>query len=473
MIDIAIKNCKIVMPCGIVSAGIAIDNGKIVAVASDANIPTADKTIDARGKHVIPGVVDPHVHIGAAKLPDAPDVVENFEDDIRANSQAAAIGGVTTYGHHLHAGTKKLLKDVFDNFKQAVERGSMIDIFFHAQVVTDEHIQEIPDLAKLGVTSFKFFFNAYKGPDGVFATLAGMEDAQLFSGFEKIGETMDLGYKGTSLNIHAENQDMIYKARQKVMKEGRGDLVAWSDSIPPLCEAESMMRAINIAKAVRILRTPPQLYIAHMSIGSGVDIVARAKAEGVNIIAETCPHYLTLTKYDKLGSLGKVRCPLRDKEDNEKLWSGIRHGLIETVGSDNITSAKLSTKTLDIWKAFPGLPGDGYFLIMLSEGVSKGRISFEKLVEVCCQNPAKVFGIFPKKGTISVGSDADIAIIDMNKCAKATLERLHSSAEFSVYDGWEIKGWPILTMLRGNIIMEDGEITGKLVTGKYIPRTKN
>jgi len=335
----------------------------------------------------------------------------------------------------------------------------------------DEHIQQIPYLAEFGITSFKFFFTAYKGPDGVFAGLSGTDDAQLFAGFEKIGEIRDLGYPGT-LMIHSENQDIIYKLREKMKKEGRMDLAAWTEHRPALCEEECIGRAIYIAKAVKLVRKPPPLYVCHVSSGHSVDIIAQAKAE-VDIIAETCPQWLLLTKHEeKLGTLAKVNPPLRDKEDNEKLWWGIREGIIKCMGSEHIASLPLSQKPPDIWKAYPGFPGDGLLPLMLSEGVNKGRISFEKLVEVCCSNPAKIFGIFPQKGVLDVGSDADLVIIDMDKKAKVTLENLHSPAEFSVYEGWELKGWPVLTMIRGKVVMDDGEIIGEPGTGKYIPRKK-
>lgn len=474
LIDTKIVNCKVVTPTGIISAGVGIKNDKIVALAHDPNLPRADRTIDAGGKYVIPGVVDPHVHL-AATVPASQyeNHLRTFQRDCRTNSESAVACGTTTYGHFFYAGPeKKYNKKMVDDFKEGVERNAMIDIFFHASMGCDDHIQQIPDLAELGITSFKFFFTAYKGPDGIFADLRGTDDGQLFAGLDKIGELRDRGYQGTTLIIHAENQDIIYKLREKFQKEGRRDLAVWSDHRPSLCEEECISRAIYIAKAVKLVRPPPPLYIAHLSSGRSLDIISKASSE-IEVIAETCPQWLLLTKHDqKLGSLAKVNPPLRDKEDNERLWWGIRKGIIKCMGSEHIASLPLELKPPDIWKAYPGFPGEGLLQLMLSEGVNKGRISLKKLVEICCSNPAKVFGIFPKKGIIDVGSDADLVIVDMNKKAKVTLEALHSPAGFSVYEGWQLKGWPVLTMVRGNIVMEDGEIIGKPGTGKYLPRKK-
>lgn len=473
MVDSRIVNCKLVTPEAVVNAGIAINNGKISAIANEANLPPADETIDAKGNFVIPGVIDPHVHLAATVPASKYEAhLEQFGKDAWSSSESAAIGGVTTYGHFIYSGPNGSNLKIFESFSNSVEENAMMDIFFHATVASDEQISEIPQLAEKGVTSFKFMFNAYKGPDGVFADLRGVEDGQLFAGLQKIGQIRDEGYPGAVLMIHAENQDLIYKFRKKLLEEGRDDLLAWSEHRPPICEEECLSRAVYIVKAVKLLRRPPMLYVCHVSSGGSVDVIANAKKE-VEITAETCPPWLLLNKNMKeLGPRGKVNPPLRDIDDNEKLWMAINKGVIDVIGTDHIASLPLKEKDKSIWEAYPGFPGEGHVPLLLSEGVNKGRISFEKFVELCCRNPARTFGIFPKKGSISVGSDADLVIVNMKLEKKVTLEALHSSAGFSVFDGWNLKGWPILTMLRGNIIMKEGEVTGKRGTGKYIPRTR-
>jgi D-hydantoinase len=453
-VDIVIKNCKVVRSDNVLSAGIAIDNGKIVAVAGDTHLPKADKTINAKGNYVLPGLIDPHVHLG---------LLVPFDKDFKTETQSAAGGGVTTIIHLLIE--KGSYKETFEKNKKIGEKNSTVDFAYHAWIMSDQHLKEIPDCVNLGVSSFKFFM-AYKGAEGEQLGIASQDDGVLYFGFRKIAE---IGFPALPM-IHAENSEIIHRFKLDLMEKGRTDLAAWTDARPNFCEEEPMRRAIFLAK---MARSP--LYIVHMTIAEGVDLVAKAKAEGQRVIAETCPHYLTLTKYDKkIGVLGKVNPPLRDKASIERLWWGIQKGIVDCIGSDHVTEmSEIKKGKGDIWSAFPGFPGMETILpVMLSEGVNKRRITINKLVEVCSTNTAKIFGLWPRKGTIDIGSDADLVIVNLKKTVTVKPEILHSASDFTLYDGWKLKGWPTLTMVEGNIVMEDGEITGKPGTGKYIPCKK-
>jgi dihydropyrimidinase len=267
--------------------------------------------------------------------------------------------------------------------------------------------------------------------------------------------------------VHCENYYIINKLQERLMNEGRKDFAAWTDSRPSFTEEEAMRRAMFIAET---LDAP--LYIPHMSIKEGVGLVVHQKARGFNVVAEVCPHHLTMTKHEKKGWLAKVTNPLRENEDIEALWKGIKDGVVECVGSDHVPySLKYKLET-DIWDIHgAGFQGTATVLpVMLSEGVNKGRIPIERIVDVCCSNPAKVFGIFPKKGTIQIGSDADLVIVDLNKEVTVTAPMLHSVSDLTLYEGWKFKGWPVMTISRGKIIMENGEILGKPGHGKYLHR---
>ena len=485
MVDLIIKNAQMVFPEGIIQGGVAIEGAKIVAVAKDDYLPQARRVIDAQGKHLLPGVVDPHVHLAPAStpgyappgypIPGLKEAEQIFEQDCRTNSIMCAITGVTTYGHFIHAGPKqKTNLDMFKSYKDCAERTMMTDIFFHALISSDEHIEEIPKLAEVGITSVKVMYDAYKGPDGSFAGLFGASDEQMLRIMEKVADVMDLGYQGVWVMFHAENQDIIYKIRDKFKGMARNDLAVWSESRPKLVELEMMRRAINMVKAIKIIRTPPPLYVCHMTLAEDVDIVAQTKAEGeIRIGSETGPQWLLLTKDDQnLGSLGKVNPPLRDRRDCEQLWIGVREGIIDCIGTDHIASMKMASKPSEIWRAVSGFPGEASLPLMLSEGVNKGRISLPKLVEVMCSNPARFFGIYPQKGSITPGSDADLVLVDLKKRQKIKKETIQSPAEFSCFDGWDVTGWPVMTMVRGQMIFEEGKVIGKAGTGRYIPRTK-
>ncbi len=450
LVDTVVKNCRLVLHDEILSAGLAIDRGKIVEIAKEPNLPRGDNTIDCKGNFVLPGLIDPHVHLGAW-FP--------FKDDCITETKAAALGGTTTVLHHLTNRGSYL--QIFDDFKKAADENSVIDIAFHFAVMSNEHLKELEDYVRLGTTSFKFFM-AYRGEEGEQIGISAADDGLLFDGFQRIGL---LGYPVLPL-VHAENVEIAYRLKAKLMEVGRKDLGAWSDARPNFCEDENIRRASYIAKTVN-----SPLYIVHVSSGEGVESINKLKAS-MDLYAEATPHHLTLTKEANLGALGKVAPPLRDSQSVSKLWWGIRRGAIDCIGSDHVPVTK-EKKNGDIWRAPPGLPSIGLMLpLMITEGVRKNRITLEKVVELCSYNTARIFGFYPRKGSLGIGSDADLCILDLSKRIKFKSEMLPSVADFSPYEGMELIGWPQLTMVRGNIIVKDGQVVGKPGTGDYISRQK-
>ncbi|MEM3421186.1 MAG: amidohydrolase family protein [Candidatus Hadarchaeum sp.] len=456
LVDTAIKNCRIVGVDGTVAGGIAIDNGKIIAIAKDPNLPSADRYIDAKGRFVIPGVIDPHVHYS---------LYRPFEEDCKSETKAAVAGGITTEALMTWGGMDKLLapyKEKFDEAKNTVERHALANVVFIACLFTDQHIQEIPEYARdLGITQFKHCM-FLKGRDAEALGLPSFDDAKLYSGLE-IAST--LGPPAISM-IHAENVEIYYGLKEKLLKAGRKDLRAWTEAKSSLCEAEAVSRVIAVSD---YLGAP--IYLVHISSRESLDIAIQAQARGSKVTVETCPHYLSLSYKDFPDDCVLAKCnpPLRDERDIERLWWGIQRGHVHCIGTDHCAST--GKGALDIWSAPAGLPGLETLLpVMLSEGVNKGRISMEKLVEVCCYNPAKVLGILPQKGTIAVGSDADLVIVDSDESKIVKAENLCTASDFTPYEGRELKGWPVLTMVGGNVVMEDGEIVGRPGVGKYIPR---
>lgn len=453
--DTVIKNCNLVRPEGISSEGIAISDGKIIALADDAELPEAKKIIDAKGNHVLPGIIDNHTHFGGY-FP--------LDEDIKTDSAAAVYGGITTVantigiGHCQHKGS---FTEVVDTWKEIQETNSYCDFVMSLVINSDVQLSEIGMAAdRWGICTFKIAL-AYKGQEAEqVGTIAG-DDGTMYVAMEAIAK---LGPPARLL-LHCENIDIINRIRPRIKdKEGRNDLAAWTDSRPGWVEALDILRAASIAK---IIKAP--IYIVHLSSAEGVDAVAKARTEGVDLIAETLPVFLTLTKYAPLGALGKINPPLRDQASIEKLWEAIQSGLIQCIGTDN-APVKRAMKQ-DIWGAAPGLPSiENYLPIMLSEGVNKGRITLEKLVQMCCVNNAKAMGIYPKKGIIRAGSDADLVVVDMNKKVRLSADKLHQIADFCIWEGWEVTGYPILTMIRGNVVMQDGKLLANQGIGQYLPR---
>jgi dihydropyrimidinase len=295
--------------------------------------------------------------------------------------------------------------------------------------------------------------------------VTGIDDGFLYDAFKRIAS---LGPPSIAC-LHAENPEVIKRLEEKMRKIERTNVSVWNDTRPNFTEEESISRAIIIGKTAGC-----PIYIAHTTSAEGARLVAKAKSEGLNVLAETCPIYLTFTKkdYEQLGVIGKASPPLRDAESVERLWYGIENGSIDVVSSDHVVkSLDMKVGNGDIWSATPGFPGSATMLpVLLSEGVNKRKIPLEKIVEVSSYNAAKIFGLYPEKGTIAIGSDADFTIVDLKKKVVVNAEILNSSADWTIYDGWEFKGWPIVTIVRGNIVVEDGEIVGKPGTGKYIYR---
>lgn len=450
--DLVVKNSRLVIPgTGIVDAGLAVEGGKISAIAKEANLPKGDKTIDAKGNFVLPGAIDPHTHIGAFKP---------FVEEYVKETQAAANGGITTVGVYFR--TDQSYDSVFAENKKHADTVAMTDTIFHFGLINDLHLDEMPKyFSKFGVASFKLYFAGV--PEvGVLPNEDGYA-------FEALGRAAALGPPAI-VNIHAENGEIVEYIKARISRQ-RKDLAAWSETSPNFTEGEIVTRASTYAK----VQNAP-IYFVHLNTKEGVMAVLEAKSNHPKIWVETCPHYLTVSKDDdtdyKVGKLGKTLPPLREKESLEKLWWGLASGAVDTVGTDHL-AIKKEQRLLDkdIWECFVAWQGMETMLpVLLFEGVNKGRLSLERAAEVSSMNTAKAFGLYPKKGTIAVGSDADLVIVDMNKKVKVGPEILRGTADFTLYDGSTFTGWPVMTILRGNVTMENGQIVGKAGIGQYQPR---
>ncbi len=455
-VDTIIRNAKIVSPEGITAGGIAIKGGKIVATGDDAYLPEADKTIDAGGKHVIPGILDVHVHYG---------VYHPYEEEVHDMS-AGAYAGTTTAGCFVGLGAsahKSSYAEVFDKWKQAWETNAVIDTFFHGGMASQTNIDEVVTNAqRYGITTHKILMTC-KGEEAAIIGGDQADDGFLWAAFKSIAR---LGKAGRVM-CHAEDIDIIARILPTIRETGRQDLAAWAEARPGFCETLDVARAISIAKV-----TGCPLYFVHIHYPDSIKLIARAQTEGVDVIAETCPQYLVLNSSSNIPApLARIAPPLRDTVSNESLWQAIRDGIITCIGSDHCSTTTGMSK--DLWTAPQGAPGLETLLpIMLGEGVSKGKITLEKLVEVLCYNNAKVFGLYPKKGTIQVGSDADLVIVDLEKKVKLSGALQHYKvSDYTLYEDLEVKGWPILTMLRGTVVVEDGKMVAKPGLGRYLPRS--
>ncbi len=451
-VDTVITNCTIVRHDGILDAGLAIEQGKVVAVAKDSELPAAKKTIDGKGKHVIPGVVDAHFHL---QYPPGVDP----ESNITAETRACAAAGCTTLIHLLAPADN--IKAQAIEFIGLYEKNAYVDLALSARIYTRENIRQISELYDYGINSVKLLI-PYKGSEAVWkGRVGGIDDGIIYLTFKEVSRLAKEG-RNVFVRVHCENVEIFLQMKNECIDKATEPL-SWNEVRTRACEQESMQKCLYLAGI-----TGCPIYVVHMTIKEGLTLLAKARAEGVSVMAETCVQYLTQNTDNVDPVLSKVNPPIREFEDNEKLWEGINNGNIEVVATDHAPVPKSMKET--IWDATVGMPGAETFLpLMLSEGVNKGRISLEKLVDVCCYRPARKFGLTPRKGILDIGADADLVIVDLEKEAIAPQNPVYSNSDFSTVAGKKIIGWPILTMLRGEIIARDGKVSGESGYGRYVP----
>ncbi len=478
-VELLLNNGKIVTAGKIIHGFVAVDKEKIVAVGERETAPEALKIIDLKGHTLIPGMVDPEVHFGSHRW-----VGDEFDSETRG----AAAYGITTWGfmqpspnmgqpYKAEKSEEEVppYAEVFDLFRSLGESRSMVDFFLTPKILKDEHALEIPRLARdFGITSFKYQLHLMSPertttfwPNRKSQGYFGYDDGTIYLGLEAVAK---LGPPAI-VCMHCENWEIARLFEERLLKAGRKEYRVWNERSPHFCEAGHVR---TYAYYARVAKCP--LYIQHTTTPETIEEITRARAEGGTVYAQTGPHYLSLTE-----DAWRINVPLRSAEAIEVLWQALADGRIDAVGSDH-TNANKSRKEMevagDIWATKTGFPsrGEAALPVMLNDGVNRGRITLQRLVEVCCENPARIFGIYPKKGVIAPGSDADLVAVDLNRKVTVSNEMIHSSAGWTLWEGKEMKGWPVMTMLRGKVIAEwaDGGKRPEIVSkpfGRYLPRS--
>ncbi|MCE1246353.1 MAG: dihydropyrimidinase [Firmicutes bacterium] len=452
-----IKQGTIITSSDIFRGDVYIEDDKIFAIAEQIDLPEGksdevDQIINAEGKYVIPGGIDVHTHF---QLPVMGTV---SADTFESGSKAGACGGITTFIDFAHqVPGESALKAINDRLKEA-EGNCFIDYGLHLGI-TDFKTgiqEEMPEFIEMGIPSFKLYM-VYPGLMSNDAVILAMLRA-----------IKDLG---GLIIIHAENAAIIDYLIAKNIKEGRTDITAHPLSRPDFTETEAVKRALYLTEVAG-----SRIYIVHMSTGESAAAVAEAKGRGVTAFAETCPQYLIFTddEYSKAdGHLCSTSPPLRKAEDQTALWKGLSMGAIQVVSTDtcSFTKAQKEAGRNDFTKLPGGIAGiETLMPLMHSEGVLKGRISLNQWVELLSANPAKMFGLYPSKGTLMPGSDADIVVFDPMMEYTIGPDTLHYNADYTPFDGMKVTGKPVLTMLRGKVIYRDGSFTGEKGYGKFVRR---
>jgi dihydroorotase (multifunctional complex type) len=453
MEDLVVKNGLVVTPHGVIRGGVAVREDKILRIGADGSMPKATLEVDAQGAYVLPGLIDPHVHIGQTKE-------EGAVSGFRTESISAVISGVTTFMVYVRFGNALERRlPIYQKCKVIGREQSFVDFKIHAYLVSDIHLEEIEGLVKEGITSAKLMLG-YREEE---AKRAGLRAIDLGFAFRAMEKLASFG-PPVLLQVHCEQPDIIGVITERLVSQGRTDYPAWSESRPGFCEA---IHAFSVGLIG--LKTGCPVYIVHVSAKETVDVIRYLRQMGAKIYAETCPHYLMLTKHTSAGVLATMAPPLREEEDIESLWQAVSEGCIDIIASDHVLRSRREKEDAGIWKGFPGVGGVGAILpLMLTEGVHRGRITIEQLVKLTSENAAKIWGLYPKKGVLSPGADADIVIVDPRKEWVLSANHLKSGSDYSIYEGKAVRGKAIKTFIRGKLMAEDGELVAGAPLGEYV-----
>jgi dihydropyrimidinase len=449
-----IRNGRVVTAVDDYRADILVDGERVSVIGAKLDME-ADKVIDAKGKLVIPGGIDPHTHM------ELPFGGTTAADDFLTGTRAAAHGGTTTIIDFAVQYKGEALLQGVDNWHKKAEGKTAIDYGFHliTTELEDNQIEEMHTVMDEGITSFKLFM-AYPG---VFL----VDDATIFRAMTAAGE------RGGLICMHAENGIVINEIIKRALAEGRTAPKYHALTRPTVAEAEGVHRAIAIAE---MAETP--VYIVHLSCADALNKVREARDRGINAFAETCPQYLFLSIDDYgdgfEGAKYVMTPPLREKWNQAELWKGLRMDDLQVISTDHCPFCMKEQKELgrdDFSKIPNGAPGvENRVPLIYNGGVVENRISLNRFVELTSTAAAKMFGLFPRKGTIAIGSDADIVIFDPDKEQTLSVETQHMNVDYSTYEGKRIRGVVETVLSRGRVIVENGEYKGKPGDGQFLKR---
>ncbi len=437
---------------GRAAVDICISAGKIDALIrrGAASLP-AKETVDISGRVVVPGGIDAHVHLGQDLT------VPKDADDAGLETASAAAGGITTILSYLMS--PQPYEELYEPAAAVMGEFAHTDFGFHFCLVTPEQIKSVPRyVSEFGVSSFKFFMN-FRGNEGAYLGLPGNDDGFLYDVLSAVADN------GAMANPHAENVELIWRLREDVPKDLDAGLDAWDRIRPGFVEAEAEQRVSYLASVLGA-----SVYAVHVSSAAALNALTRQREHYDNIFIETCPHYLTLDTTSTMGSRAKVNPPLRSSGDREALWAAVADGTVDVIGSDHVPR-HFSAKDKDIWTASAGFPGVGTLLpLVVSEGLSRD-LSLERIVEATSTRPAKLFGMYPRKGAIQPGADADLAVLNLDEVDTVHAATQHSGSQYSVWEGWKVGCRVEHTLLRGRFAVRSGELQGP--HGEYVARPRS
>lgn len=450
--DLYVRNGRIVLENGAFDGGVVVNQGKVADLVSGNPEIAADEVLDLNGKTLLPGLVDMHVHFHAPGR-------DHWEGYI-TGSMAAAAGGVTTVvDMPLNGIPPTTNRDKLLEKRRLIQKDPIVD-YAHWAGLVNNNLDAMDGLCQEGVVGYKAFMSGAATDE-----FKRVDDDVLYAGLLKAGEL------GLVVAAHAENEYLISYLEKKLQGEGRKDLLAWTESRPPAVELEAIQRALFWAK-----ETQSTLHIVHISVAEGIKAVARAKVEGVRATAETCPHFLFFDQgdYARIGVEAKSDPPVRPAEEVNALWECVLNGRVDNIASDHApsTAADKEQGKEDIFKAWAGITGIQAMLpAVLTRGVHQRGLQLPDLVRMMSANPARICGIYPQKGSLLPGSDADMTIVDLAREWTLTTDQLFSKNKHSPYVGSKFKGSVEGTFVRGKLVFYNGQVLASPGYGQLVRRT--
>ena len=460
MVDLVVRNVRVVSEEGTFEGGVAVKGGRIVALGSDeviSGLAEGSNVIDGRGLHLLPGGVDPHVHI---RYPGGA-----HRETFITGTRAAAAGGVTTIIEHPISSPPQFSPEILKARTDSLLEGSSVDVAFLGAAGM-EHVDKITSLAGCGVVGYKTFLHAApEGRDKEFEGLTSKDNFELHEVIKAVAKT------GLRFAAHGEDNDLVAGGIAQLRREGRTTPLDHARSRPPIVELMAVDRLIRLAEL-----EGASLYLVHISTPQAVEAALEARSRGLDVIIETCPQYLYLSENDliKHGVYAKCNPALRKQAIVDRLWGYISDGSIDTVGSDHapFTVAEKEKNASDIFVAPAGFPGLETRMGLMLKAVIDGKITLRRAVELIATNPAKAYGLYPAKGAIRIGADADMVLVDLNREWTVRAESMETMSRDTakVYDGWRLPGYLDSVWLRGMRIVKAGEVVSTGKEGRFIKR---
>ena len=457
--DTIITDSHIILAQGMVDKNLIIDDGKIIGLTND--VPACDNKINGRGLICVPGPIDTHVHYG---------VYSPIDQAAKTESHAAAIGGITTMMRMLRLG------DSFSSSLQpqldSASQNHYVDYAIHASIFTPKQIDEMSLCVKKGITSFKIYMNLGGEVGHVYMDMPPNSSSLVAAKVDVTDAIVEQTVKtaaslGCPVLVHAEDYESCGCGIKTAREKKQDGLSAWSESRSPEFEAKAIKTVSKFGRDYDCV-----IYFVHIGSERALLQIEEERKLGTKIFVETCPHYLTLSYEKQQGYLAKVMPPIRTENDRKAIWRALSGNKIDTIGTDHVANQlKLKLDGDDVWGALAGFPGIGTVLpILLNDGVNQNKITLEQFVQFTSTNAAKIFGMYPQKGTLEKNSDADITMIDLKKEKKVTSDLFGGFSDYIVYEGRNLKGWPVKTIVRGEIVADEFEVIGKLGHGKLVER---